>query len=401
MKQNILKLVALSLLVSTAFAILTRLSNAQVSGNQKSSTTTIQAAPPEKSVEQVFKNIKVLNGMPQSQFYPAMRFMAASLGTQCGFCHVFKNGQLDSPADDKPEKQTAREMIKMVLDINKTLAQGNPTVSCYMCHRGRTSPQGFPTLPLPLPSQRSPLAGGTTPGASARTAPNSTPGLPSADEILNKYTTAIGGRTAIDQIQSCVIKGTASTSSDLFTGQHPVQLGQFVSYEADQVAPDRAYETFIIQNATYERVINGPRGWLKNGAGMTELIGQQLAEQKLSFPLFMILRLKDQYASLLVSAQDKIDDRDVYVVNAIRPDNKRERLYFDIESGLLRRRISYTPTIIGIIPQQTDFEDYREVEGLRLPFTIRASYVDAGSPIATRKFAEIRLNTPVDESKFK
>jgi len=55
--------------------------------------------------------------------------------------------------------------------------------------------------------------------------------------------------------------------------------------------------------------------------------------------------------------------------------------------------------MIGIIPQQTDFEDYREVEGLWLPFTIRG-YVDAGSPIIIRKFAEIKLNVPVDKSKF-
>src|SRR5258706_13801123 len=109
MKQNILKLVVLSLLVLTAFVILTSLSNAQVSRDQDRSATTIQAAPPEKTVEQVFKNIKVLNGMPQSQIYPAMRFMAASLGLQCGSCHVIKNGFGDFPADDKLEKQTARQ----------------------------------------------------------------------------------------------------------------------------------------------------------------------------------------------------------------------------------------------------------------------------------------------------
>src|SRR6202171_5300079 len=170
MKRSILRLVALSLLISTAFVILTILSNAEVARNQNGSTSTVQAAPPEKTVEQVFRNIKVLNGMPQSQLYPAMRFMAASLGFQCGSCHVFKNGQLDSAADDKPEKQTARAMIKMVLDINKNFAQGDPTVSCYTCHRGRTSPQGIPTLPLPSPRS---IAGGATtsgePGASSRT----------------------------------------------------------------------------------------------------------------------------------------------------------------------------------------------------------------------------------------
>ena len=388
MKQNVLRVIALYLLVSTVFVTLTEARKAPGSRAQAISATTIQAAPPEKTVEKVFTNIKVLNGLPQSELYPVMRFMAASLGTQCAFCHVFKNGQLESAVDDKPEKQTARVMIKMVMKINKTIANDSPAVSCYTCHRGRTSPQGTPTLPQPLSSPPPPIAAGAIPHASLRTATNSTPALPSWDQVLNKYMTAIGGRTAIDQIHSCVINGTTSTTS-----------GEFVPYEADQMIPDQAYEVFTIQNATYERVINGPRGWLKNYSGMTELIGERLAEQKLSFPLFMILRLKDQYASLFVSAQDKIDDRDVYVVNAIRPDNKRERLYFDINTGLLRRRISFTPTMIGIIPLQTDFEDYREVEGLRLPFTIRG-YVDAGMPIIIRKFAEVKLNTPVDSSKF-
>src|ERR1700730_11120674 len=181
MKVNILRVGALSLIASAAFVILTGLSNAQGSRNQDGGTTTAQALPQEKTLEQVGKNIQVLNGMPQSQLYPAMRFMAASLGVQCGSCHAFKNGQLDSAADDKPEKQTARAMIKMVLDINKNFAQGDPTVSCYTCHRGRTSPLGIPTLPLPLPSPRS-IAGGASSsvgsGASSRTAPKTTPALP-------------------------------------------------------------------------------------------------------------------------------------------------------------------------------------------------------------------------------
>src|SRR5438552_5818857 len=82
----------------------------------------------EKTVDQVFKNIKVLNGLPQSKLYPTMRFMAASLGFQCGDCHVIKNGFIDAPADDKPAKQTARQMIRLVIDINKTLGDRNQPV---------------------------------------------------------------------------------------------------------------------------------------------------------------------------------------------------------------------------------------------------------------------------------
>ncbi len=388
MKRNILRVLALSLLASTPFVILIRLSNAQDSRNQNSGTTTMQAAPTEKTVEQVFKNIKVLNGMPQSQIYPAMRFMAASLGFQCGSCHVIKDGFIDSPADDKPEKETARRMIKMVAEINKTLGEGDPIVSCYTCHRGHRSPQSAPPLPLSLPTPRPPI------GASPASA------LPSVDEVLNKYLAAIGGKTSTDLIKSCVVKGTSTISG-----------GQVVAYEAQQSAPNKGHESFAIQNVTgqncagdsrceYERVVNGQQGWLKSGQGVQELVGEQLADQKLSFLLFGILRLKDQYSSFRVSGRDKIDDRDAYVVSAVRSDNKPERLYFDVQSGLLIRRIGYTRTLIGTIPQQTDFDDYREVEGLRLPFTIKMAFTDPGSLPIIRKFTEIKLNVPLDESKF-
>src|SRR5215467_14592080 len=146
MKRNILKITIILLSISAAFIVLTRRGVARDSRIQDSATT---IKPAEKTVDQVFKNIKVLNGMPQSQLYPAMRFMAASLGFQCGSCHVIRNGWIEASADDKPEKQTARQMIKMVVEMNKIYFQGNPTVNCYTCHQGHRSPQGAPVLPLP------------------------------------------------------------------------------------------------------------------------------------------------------------------------------------------------------------------------------------------------------------
>src|ERR1043166_6939844 len=100
-----------------------------------------KAPPPqEKTVEQVEKNIKVLTGMPASQLVPVMNFFSASLGRRCNFCHVNNNGQWDYASDAKPEKNTAREMIKLVLATNNTL-QGlklDP-IACFTCHRGRNT----------------------------------------------------------------------------------------------------------------------------------------------------------------------------------------------------------------------------------------------------------------------
>jgi len=354
------------------------------------------AASQEKTVEQVEKNIKVLNGMPQSQFIPAMNFMAASLGVRCNFCHVNKNGQWDYASDEKEEKETARTMIKMVLDVNKTTFHGNLEVSCYTCHRGRTSPTGVPPLPLPIPSPRPPAAaagpgaaGGAAPGTGAQASPRPTPAGPSADDILNKYVVAIGGQAAIDKIKSRVMKGSVATANGL-TG----------TYEIDQMAPDKGYESFVTARGTMERAVNGPAGWEKNQQGIHELSGQQLSDLKLSMQLFRNLKLKEQYTRFRGPRKDKIGDRDVYVLEGTTADNKRERLYFDAESGLLLRRITSLQTMIGIIPEQTDFEDYRDVDGVKLPFLVRVSSVDAGNPVITRKLEEIKLNVPVDDTRF-
>jgi len=55
--------------------------------------------------------------------------------------------------------------------------------------------------------------------------------------------------------------------------------------------------------------------------------------------------------------------------------------------------------MIGMIPEQVDFEDYKNVDGLMVPFTIRISSVDPNIT-STRKFTEVKLNVPVDETKF-
>src|SRR5262252_630991 len=103
MKRNILGITSILFFTSAALIVRTSLTLAQDS-RHPATTTTVR--PTEKTVDQVFKNIKVLNGMPQSRLYPAMRFMAASLGFQCGSCHIIRNGMIEAPSDDKPEKQT-------------------------------------------------------------------------------------------------------------------------------------------------------------------------------------------------------------------------------------------------------------------------------------------------------
>src|ERR1051325_6324925 len=388
MQRTLLKSIALGFSVVALFLI--------VDNRSEVVRATQTQSPPEKTVEQVEKNIKVLTGMPQSQLIPVMNFFSASMGRRCNYCHVNNQGQWDYASDAKPEKAAAREMIKLVMDINKTTERLKlDPVSCYTCHRGRTSPQSSPALPLPLPSPppNAGGAGGPTPGASPQASPQAspspTPALPSADEIFSKYAAAVGGQTAIDKLKSRTAKGMVTQAN-----------GSSYQFEVSQAAPDKFYLLVTTQQGTLERGYNGQVGWEKTARGVREITGGELVNFKTANGLFSLLKLKEQYSRPPRVRKDKLGDRDVYVVDGTTIENRRMRLYFDAASGLLLRRTTTMPTMVGIIPDQIDLEDYREADGLKFPFTARAATLELGNPTSTRTFTEIKLNVPVDDSKF-
>ena len=114
-----------------------------------------QGAQTEKTVDQTRKNIRVLKGLPESQLFPLMNFVATSLGVKCNFCHVQQGKDPKTgfdiviwESDDKPEKQTARRMMQMVLSIkaNDKVDFRENAVTCYTCHRGQTQPVGLPPM---------------------------------------------------------------------------------------------------------------------------------------------------------------------------------------------------------------------------------------------------------------
>jgi hypothetical protein len=377
MRKAILKISAAYLIILVLFAVI---------GSYVARAARIQGqgAPTKQArvtlAEEVEKNIKVMKGMPDAQVIPTMRFMSASLGVRCDFCHVSKDGQLDSASDEKKEKETARDMIKMVRAINHANFRGEPQVSCFTCHMGRPVPQKFPALPVAVGPPTESFAAGTA----AKRSP-----LPSGTTIIEKYIDAIGGQNAIDRITSCIMRGRLATASGL-TG----------TYETEQVPPDNGYESITTTRGGRERAINQRAGWEKSSFGVIDLLGQQLSDARLSLPLLLDIGLKREYSELEVSGKEKIDNSDVYLVDATRKDEKRERLYFDAESGLLVRRITFAPTMIGIIPEQIDLSDYREIQGVKFPFTVRVSTADSNNPTTTRSFEDVEINVPVASSKF-
>jgi hypothetical protein len=140
----------------------------------------------DKPVEQVRKNIQVLKGLPDSRLFLLMNFVGDSLGVNCDHCHVKgeKNPQTGEDTwlwerDDKKEKAVARDMMRMVLELNRTTFNREAVVTCYTCHRGSTSPERM--VPLPPRDYY---------GDALKPQPKRV--LPAAQEVIAKYLSVVG-----------------------------------------------------------------------------------------------------------------------------------------------------------------------------------------------------------------
>ena len=74
-----------------------------------------------------------------------------------------------------------------------------------------------------------------------------------------------------------------------------------------------------------------------------------------------------------------------------------EKLYFDAQNGLLIRRYMEYQTPLGALPEATDYADYRKINGIWIPFTVRLSRPPL---VVTQKFTEVKINQPVEDAVF-
>ena len=93
---------------------------------------------------------------------------------------------------------------------------------------------------------------------------------------------------------------------------------------------------------------------------------------------------------------EKIGDSSYYVLES-HSGNKSERLYFDVQSGLLYKARTEIGTWLGTRVEEKTFEDYREVNGIKLPYLITNHYMEDQSQF---KMSEIQINIDIDPSKF-
>ena len=145
--------------------------------------------------------------------------------------------------------------------------------------------------------------------------------------------------------------------------------------------------------------INGTVAWVSSKDGSRQLSADEMERVKRVPARYGIIKVTEAPERMKVIGVEVIGGRQAYVVATRIDANRAKSYFFDTETGLLLREITTTETMLAPLPEQVDFEDYRDVDGVKLPFTIRTSDVAAFST-ARRRLTEIKLNVAVEDGAF-
>lgn len=335
---------------------------------------------PPLVTEQLFRNIQVLKGIPIDTFFDVMGMFASSMGEDCTFCHskdsVFRH---EAFGDETPRIRRARQMIAMMKGINDANFGGRPMVTCFTCHRGNNAPVTAPKLALQYGEPEDDPNVITFP-AEPR---------PPATEILDKYLEALGGAPQLAKLTSFTAEGTYS-GFDTDHKEIPVEI--FAK------APNQRTWVIHMPDGDSYRVFDGKNGWWvgPDAPAPETLTSGNLDRYRLEAIVAFPAGIKQAFTGWKVG-RTAIDGRAVQIVQGTNPPLLPVNLYFDTKSGLLVRLVRWNATPVGPVPTEITYDDYRDVAGVKMPFTwtVSQTYMQA-----TIKLKVIRPNVPVDAARF-
>ena len=331
--------------------------------------------------EQQFKNIQVLKGLSVDTFFDAMGMFAASMGADCTFCHVKEVGfRREAFAEETPRTRRARQMIRMMQALNEQHFGGVPRVTCFTCHRGDTQPVASPSFAVQYgvpPDEPNIINFPTEDGISA-------------DQVFDRYLTAIGGRAALGQVTSVVAKGTYAGFD---TGMEEMPV------EVYSKAPNQ--RTWIVKRPERDssHVFDGTNGWHAGPdlpVPIMTLATGNLDRARIEATLAFPSDIAKMFPRWRVG-KTSIGDQEVTIVQGTMPGLQPVNLYFDDGSGLLVRVVRWNQTTVGPVPTEIAYGDYRAVAGIKMPFTWTTTQTYMQSTI---KLRDVTANVPIDASRF-
>ena len=220
-----------------------------------------------------------------------------------------------------------------------------------------------------------------------------------ADEVIEKSLTAIGGRAAFTKLKTSSITGTITLSTP---------AGEIAgSVEILNATPNKS-RSLIKADLTalgagplvLDQRFDGSTGYVLDSLqGNRDITGNQLDNLRNgSFP-HPFLNYKDLGTVARLSGKEKVGERDAYVVLFEPTSGSVVQQYIDAESYLPIKMVVKVdvPQVGQQVEQATEFLDYREVDGIKMAFRLRATSSLQNYTITITK---VEHNVAIDNALF-
>ena len=220
-----------------------------------------------------------------------------------------------------------------------------------------------------------------------------------ADEIIEKHLAATGGRAALGKVTSRMSNGTIALTTpvgelkgtiDLYQ-KKPNKTRTLVKIDATAIGGGQI---------TSDQRFDGTSGYVIDSFnGNRDITGDQLEAMKSgSFPT-PFLNYKESGMTVALGNHEKVDTRDAYVVQLTPKAGPGVKAFFDVETFMLVKTIITinVPQLGGPIDQVVEFSDFRDVDGIKLPYVTKSS-----NPVQTilATVTEVKQNIEIDDSSF-
>ena len=202
-----------------------------------------------------------------------------------------------------------------------------------------------------------------------------------AKTVLDNYIKAIGGEKAVASVKTISMLG----STTIPQAPSPLTFTNKVDSKGKLMV-----ELAIGPMSLMKQVVNEKGAYLVQQGQRKNIEGTDLAEMKASATTFEELQLAKK-TGLTISGIESINGNDAYAIS-----NGKTTLYYDLKSGL---KVAESKTVEqggNKMTQTTNFGDYREVKGVKVPFNI---IQNIGFELDI-KMSEVKINEGVSDADF-
>lgn len=215
---------------------------------------------------------------------------------------------------------------------------------------------------------------------------------PEIDRILARYVEAVGGQKALEKLKSRVMKCELKSAA---------AGNMTMKFEITAQAPNRRLTIMEIPGiATIREGYDGETGWAEVPmGGVQQKSGEELEKLKRECRFPRELALRQLYPRMTLKGTQRVGPRQAHVIEMQPPTGKPEVLYFDVRTGLLLRTDQEQVTPQGSVPTEIYYEDYRQVDGFQIPFTVRVPKPEQYG--FTLKVLEVKHNVDLADDLFK